>query len=254
MNNSRASKDLFWNYNANRSPDDAMQTIDPPTPPGGVFIGFGGPRAHGHTPDDAIQVTDFARASRRVFIKFEGSQTHGHSPTRRPRGTRPRGPAADTGDWIGYFLRASKGAVLILLAAACGHAQQPHKRAPSARGDALRDEIVAQERAGLDALKTGDLTAFANSTADDAVFVDAAGPAGKAEVLKNTANFRLSDYTMSDVRFVPLSRDSGLIVYRLAESGTSHGKEFTGKVNVSSLWLKRGGKWVCVFSQETGAK
>jgi uncharacterized protein (TIGR02246 family) len=149
---------------------------------------------------------------------------------------------------------ASKGALLILLAVACGPAQPTPKQAASARGDALRDEIAAQERAGLDALKTGDLTAFANSTADDAIFVDAAGPAGKAEVLKNTTNFRLSDYTMSDVRLVRLSRDSGLIVYRLAESGTSHGKEFTAKVNVSSLWLKRAGKWVCVFSQETGAK
>jgi ketosteroid isomerase-like protein len=149
---------------------------------------------------------------------------------------------------------AANGALLILLAVSCGHAQQPQKQAASARGDALRDEIVAQERAGLDALKTGDMTAFANSTADDAIFVDAAGPAGKAEVLKNTANFRLTDYTMSDIRFVRLSRDSGLIVYRLAESGTSHGKEFTGKVNGSSLWLKRAGKWVCLFSQETGAK
>jgi hypothetical protein len=37
----------------------------------------------------------------------------------------------------------------------------------------LKDQIVAQARAGLDALKTGDMKTFENLTADDAVFVDA---------------------------------------------------------------------------------
>jgi hypothetical protein len=120
--------------------------------------------------------------------------------------------------------------------------------------DGLREQIVAQERAGLDALKTGDLTTFGVSTAEEAIFVDAHGPATKAEVMEHTAEFRLHDYTMTDVRFLPLSTQSGLIVYTLAESGTSHGKDFTARVHVSSLWLKRDGKWLCAFSQETGAR
>ena len=120
--------------------------------------------------------------------------------------------------------------------------------------DALRDTIVAQERAGLDALKLGDVKAFADATADDAVFVDAAGTATKAEVVKNVQGFHLTDYTMSDIRFVPLSKDSGLIVYRMTETGSSHGHDFTAKVVVSSIWAKRGGKWLCEFSQETAAR
>jgi ketosteroid isomerase-like protein len=143
---------------------------------------------------------------------------------------------------------AASGVGLVILAVAVAQAQQPPKTS------ALQEEIVAQERAGLDALKAGDVPAFANSTADDAVFVDAAGPAGKAVVVKNVADFRLHDYTMTDIHFVGLSPESGLIVYRITESGASHGKEFTARVNVSSLWVKRNGRWVCVFSQETAAK
>lgn len=118
----------------------------------------------------------------------------------------------------------------------------------------LGTKIVAQERAELDALKAGDMKAFSGFVADDAVFVDAAGAAGKAEVVKHTQDFRLHDYSMSDVKFVGLSKNSGLIVYQVAESGTAHGKEFSAKVNVSALWVKRSGKWVCVCSQETAAK
>jgi ketosteroid isomerase-like protein len=140
------------------------------------------------------------------------------------------------------------GLSLILVPAALCQAQL-HKRE-----DALRDQIVAQERAGLDLLKTGDITAFAATIAEDAVFVDSQGPASKAEVVQHTAEFRLHDYTMSGVRFVPLSAESGLIVYTLTETGTSHGREFAAKVHVSAVWVKRGEKWQCVLSQETSAK
>jgi len=152
--------------------------------------------------------------------------------------------------------------LLILLTVALGYsqAQKPGPSAPAAgqadagsRGDALREQIAAQERAELDSLKTGDLTAFAAFLADDAIFVDAQGSASKAEIVKHTAELRLHEYTMADVRFVPLSPQSGLIVYTLTESGTSHGKEFSARVHVSALWFRRGGKWLCAFSQETGA-
>jgi len=145
----------------------------------------------------------------------------------------------------------SRIVLFLLLAGVLAYAQSP--RAASA-GDALRDEIVAQERAELDSLKTGDMAAFAGFLADDAVFVDAHGPADKAVVVKNTAEFRLREYTMTNISFVALSADSGLIAYRISETGSSHGKEFTAKVIVSAVWVRRGGKWVCVFSQETAAK
>jgi hypothetical protein len=59
---------------------------------------------------------------------------------------------------------------------------------------------------------------------------------------------------MEDVKFVQISSKSGLITYKIRESGTSHGKEFTAQAYVSSIWTKRRGNWVCVFSQESIAK
>jgi ketosteroid isomerase-like protein len=143
---------------------------------------------------------------------------------------------------------AAKAVSMFLLTAVLACAQL-HRRE-----DTLRDQIVSQERAELDTLKTGDLKTFASLIAEDAVFVDAHGSAGKAEVVENTSNVRLHDYTMSDVKFVAISADSGVLVYSLTESGTSHGKEFNAKVNVSAVWAKRNDKWVCLFSQETAAR
>src|SRR5271170_2921041 len=153
-----------------------------------------------------------------------------------------------------YKVSRQVSLILILLVAICYAQPQKSAEASESPTDALRERIVAQERAGLDALKTGDLTVFGASTADDAIFVDAHGPASKAEVMEHTAEFRLHDYTMADIKFIKLSPASGLIVYTLTESGASHGKDFSARVHVSSLWLKRDGKWLCEFSQETGAR
>ena len=118
----------------------------------------------------------------------------------------------------------------------------------------LKQQIVSKEREGLDAFKIGNVEAFANLTAEEAVFVDAAGLATKSEVVKNVAGFMLTDYSMEDVRFVPLSAESGLISYKIHEKGVSHGHEFAAQAYISSIWEERSGKWVCLFSQETAAR
>jgi ketosteroid isomerase-like protein len=125
---------------------------------------------------------------------------------------------------------------------------------PGTGDDSMRAQIVASERAGLDCLKSGDVATFAGLIADDAVFVGSRGPASKAEVVRHTADFRLADYSMDDIRFVPVSADSGLIAYKISETGTAHGKDFAAQVYVSALWVRRQGKWVCLFSQETVAR
>jgi hypothetical protein len=138
------------------------------------------------------------------------------------------------------------------ISAAAAQAADSHDAKISS--SSLQQQIVAKEREGLDALKAGNLEQFGNLTADDAVLVDAQGPASKAQVMKNVAGFNLTDYSMEDVRFVPLSAKSGLITYKISEKGVSHGKEFAAQAYVSSIWMDREGKWICLFSQETAAR
>ena len=118
--------------------------------------------------------------------------------------------------------------------------------ASNARTDqpSMEQQIVAKEREELDSLKAGDLKLFGSLLADDAVFVDAQGPASKAQVVKNVVGFRLSEYSMEDVRFVPISAKAGLITYKIIEKGVSHGKDFAAQAHISAIWAERAGQWV----------
>jgi hypothetical protein len=134
---------------------------------------------------------------------------------------------------------------------------QPSKNSGVKSGAApgsLQEQVVVQEKKELDAIKSGDMTTFASLIAEEAVFVEAHGTAGKAEIVKNTANFKLLEYTMEDVKFVPVSAKSGLVAYKLVQKVSAHGQEVTSQVYASALWVERSGKWVCLFSQETAAK
>jgi ketosteroid isomerase-like protein len=126
--------------------------------------------------------------------------------------------------------------------------------AAKANDSSMEQQVVAKEREGLEALKSGNLKAFADLTADDAIFVDSAGPATKEQVLKNVADFRLTEFSMENVQFLQLSPTTGFLTYKVNEQGTSHGNEFSGHAYVSSIWIQRGNKWVCQFSQETGTR
>ena len=120
--------------------------------------------------------------------------------------------------------------------------------------DSMQQQIVAKESEELNALKNGDLNVFGSLLADEAVFLNGRGPSSKAEVVKHVAGFKLLEYSIEDVRFVAVSKNSGLITYKLTEKGSVNGREFTDQVYVSALWTEREGKWVCLFSQETAMK
>ena len=118
----------------------------------------------------------------------------------------------------------------------------------------LKDQIVAQERSELQALKSADYKRFADLIADDAIFVAPQGPATKQEVVQHVADFKLLDFAMDDIRFVRLTPNSGVVAYKLTQKGTAGGHEFTTIVYASATWIQRNGKWVSVLSQETPAR
>ena len=115
----------------------------------------------------------------------------------------------------------------------------------------MQVQIEAQERAGLNDLKTGDLEDFRKLMAEDGVFVDAQARSTREQVMAAVGGFRLTDFSMTQVKFLRVGAETGLISYEFNDHGVTHGRPFTTHSYVSSLWTRRGGRWVCLFSQSS---
>lgn len=114
----------------------------------------------------------------------------------------------------------------------------------------ILDELIALETQVWSALQRGDADADASLLAADFLgvypsgFSDRSGHAGQLVDGPTVAQF-----TILDARAVSLSPDHALLAYR-ADYRRIGADEFE-EMYVSSIWSRRDGDWINVFSQDT---
>jgi hypothetical protein len=134
----------------------------------------------------------------------------------------------------------------VVPAAASAQAQTP--------GDApLLAELTALERASWEATVRDDKEFFRGYMAPEFKGFFADGTvAGREEFLRTMDDFHLVTYSMGDVSMMRINADAALVLYRASFEGVHKGKRLAQTtVESSSLYVRRDGKWLEVFYQET---
>lgn len=141
--------------------------------------------------------------------------------------------------------------VLALLASTFILADEPGDRAK------LRDTLMEREKDSWEMMKKKDVPGLRDLLADDAVLIFNDGARlSKAEFLKLTPDFTLDSYTIEGkADLVVLTPDAATLVYRITYTSAIKA-EAPHKVTVlsSSTYVRRGGKWLNVFYQETASR
>jgi hypothetical protein len=112
------------------------------------------------------------------------------------------------------------------------------------------DDPVAKERQLLEALKKGDIQGFGSFLTDDAMELTDHGLNTKAQILEVLKGASLIDYTMTEVKMTAIDKDATLVTYRTSGKFSANGQEGTYDSRASTVWVKRGGKWLAFFHQE----
>ena len=120
----------------------------------------------------------------------------------------------------------------------------------------LTQVILERERAVWEAIKRKDRQADAALLADDFVGLYDTGFGTKAEhVAQMGHQFTLSAFTLSNVRVKAIDDNSALLMYKATCTATGTWKDDCAKpMYVSLLWVRRSGRWLNVFSQDTRAR
>ncbi len=122
---------------------------------------------------------------------------------------------------------------------------------------AVENDLKAKEQAGWQAWKDHDTKTFDAMLPDDAVNI-AGGMVehNKQQIMKDMAAnpCTVGNFSLSDFSFLWIDKDAVMITYNATQEVTCDGKKQPDKVIASSLWVKKGGKWLSPFHQETPAE
>lgn len=120
---------------------------------------------------------------------------------------------------------------------------------------AARKEVVEQLKKLNDAFAQRDVATISRLVADEHVSVISPGVRRtKTEDIRSLSDYQLTGYVMHDSKVAFLGNDTALVTYRATITGKFKGQPYPENNYVSSLWVRRGGKWVEVYYQETAAE
>ena len=152
---------------------------------------------------------------------------------------------------------------LAMLALTCGMAQAqdvnelvpaPGYQAPAAPSlSALDKALIANERKIADALMKKDRATLTSLIAADGWSADATGFMKTSEFLGALDQLAIKHYQISDEKVAWVDANTAIVAYKWTGSGTFAGQPFPSTVYASTVWTKKGEKWVAVFHQETEA-
>jgi hypothetical protein len=125
----------------------------------------------------------------------------------------------------------------------------------STRGkNSLEEMLIAREKEVWELIKKKDAQGFATYLAEDQLYVTNDGVHSKAETGKGISENTLTELALDEWRVLMINKDTALVTYKLTGKGTINGQESSNVSRESTVWARRGGKWLAVFHQDTTVK
>lgn len=121
--------------------------------------------------------------------------------------------------------------------------------------DSVEAQIVALEKSAFEAWKNKDRKFFEEHMSEDGQYLDLNGVGGKAQYVKAIIDndCKVTSYSLDNTKVTMLSNDVALLNYRYAHDVVCGGNPEASPLWATTVYVKRGGKWLIAFHQEIAA-
>src|ERR1700674_860093 len=118
---------------------------------------------------------------------------------------------------------------------------------------AVKENLITLEKQSWEAWKNRNAEFFKDFLSDDHVEVGFYGAANKTDVVATVATpaCLVRSYSLDPIKVTLLDANPALLTYHATQDTSCHDKLVPSPVWVSSLYLKRGDRWLNVFYQQT---
>ena len=143
--------------------------------------------------------------------------------------------------------------MILMIAVAASTAMAQTKMSNDSR---LEKEIVALERQTNEAVNKKDAKTLETIVPADALIVTEKGFEDRSQFFKRTFadECTVKSFSMDDIKFVILDKNTVMVAYKYTQDAPCNGQPSPSSLWISSLYSKRGGKWLNTFFSLTPAK
>jgi hypothetical protein len=115
--------------------------------------------------------------------------------------------------------------------------------------------IIALEKQAWEAWKKSNGVCFQSYLTDDAVGVRETGIVDKSQIVKafSSGGCEVKSFSLDNFKLVMLEKKTVILIYKAMQDVTCNGKTMPAAVRASTVFVKRGGKWLAAFHQEIPA-
>ncbi len=123
------------------------------------------------------------------------------------------------------------------------------------RNDSVEAQLVALEKRAFEAWKNKDRKFFEDHMSEAGQYLDLNGVGGKSQYVNAIIdnNCTVTKYSLDNTKVTMLSNDVALLTYRYAHDAVCGGNPEASPLWASTVYVKRGGKWLISFHQEIAA-
>jgi hypothetical protein len=140
--------------------------------------------------------------------------------------------------------------IMMILMIAIGVSSVAFGQTKMSKDSKVEAQIIALEKAGWEAWKNKDAKWFQANQTDDALSVHADGVTDKAQGIKDLPNCEVKSVGLDNFKFLMLDKNSALITFLGSQDAVCGGKVQPSTVRASSVYVRRGGKWLNAFYTE----
>jgi ketosteroid isomerase-like protein len=122
-----------------------------------------------------------------------------------------------------------------------------------AAAQSVEDQIKKLETERAASIVKGDIAALAAQTSDDYTLINMNGAVStKTQMVDGfkSGQNKLTKDEVSDMK-VRMYGDTAVVTGKVSAAGMMGGKDATGDVMFTRVWVKKAGKWICVSLQQT---
>jgi ketosteroid isomerase-like protein len=117
----------------------------------------------------------------------------------------------------------------------------------------LDKALIANEHKINEAVAKGDKAAFTALVSADATSIDGMGLMKVSDFAAMLDQVKITNWKISDETVAWADPNTAIVTYKWTGSGTFQGQPVPAQTYCSTVWTKKGDKWVAVFHQESEA-